>query len=56
MSNIDALARKAGELRGKGLRDEEIAEELHLSLETVRWLLARGARGGPPPGAAGKKD
>jgi len=49
MKNIDALAKKALEFKEKGLSDREIADELHLSGETVTWLLTRGMKGGEPP-------
>ena len=49
MKNIDTLAKKALEFKEKGLSDREIGDELHLSQETVTWLLTRGLRGGEPP-------
>ena len=49
MKNIDTLAKKALEFKEKGLSDREIGDELHLSQETVTWLLTRGMRGGEPP-------
>ena len=36
------LAEEAG-------KAEEIGDELHLSAETVTWLLTRGVKGGEPP-------
>ncbi len=49
MKNIDTLAKRALELKEKGLSDREIGDELHLSQETVTWLLTRGLKGGEPP-------
>jgi len=41
MSNIEELKRKALELREQGLRTGEIADELNVSQDTVRWLISR---------------
>ena len=49
MKSIDALVKKALEFKEKGLSDKEIGDELHLSPETVTWLLTRGMRGEAPP-------
>ncbi len=49
MKSIDAIAKKALEYKEKGLSEKEIADELHLSTETVTWLLTRGVKGGQPP-------
>ena len=49
MKSIDALVKKALEYKEKGLSDKEIGDELHLSPETVTWLLSRGVKGGAPP-------
>jgi orotate phosphoribosyltransferase len=49
MKSIDALVKKALEYREKGLSEKEIGDELHLSPETVTWLLTRGVKGGEPP-------
>lgn len=49
MKNIDALVKKAQAYREKGLSEKEIGDELHLSPETVTWLLTRGLRGGEAP-------
>jgi orotate phosphoribosyltransferase len=49
LKSIDALVKKALEYREKGLSEKEIGDELHLSPETVTWLLTRGVRGGEPP-------
>jgi len=49
VKNIDTLAKKAHDLKEKGLSDREIGDELHVSGETVTWLLTRGVKGGEPP-------
>ncbi len=49
MKSVDALAKKAAEFKQKGLSEKEIGDELHLSPETVTWLLTRGLKGGEPP-------
>ncbi len=49
MKSIDALVRKAMEYKEKGLSEKEIGDDLHLSSETVTWLLTRGVKGGAPP-------
>ena len=49
MKSIDALVKKAAEYEEKGLSEKEIGDELHLSPETVTWLLTRGVKGGEPP-------
>src|SRR2546426_585485 len=46
MKSIDALVKRAIEYKEKGLSDKEIGDELHLSPETVTWLLSRGVGGG----------
>jgi len=42
MKSIKELATRAFELRKKGLDTKEIAKELHLSTNTVEWLLTKG--------------
>ncbi len=49
MKDVNAIAKKALEYKEKGLSEKEIADELHLSPETVTWLLTRGVKGGEPP-------
>ena len=49
MKDVNAIAKKALEFKEKGLSEKEIADELHLSPETVTWLLTRGVKGGEPP-------
>jgi orotate phosphoribosyltransferase len=49
MKSVDSLAKKAAEYKEKGLSEKEIGDELHLSPETVTWLLTRGLKGGEAP-------
>jgi len=49
MKDVNAIAKRALEYKEKGLSEKEIADELHLSPETVTWLLTRGIKGGEPP-------
>jgi orotate phosphoribosyltransferase len=49
LKSIDALVKRAMEYREKGLSEKEIGDELHLSPETVTWLLTRGVKGEAPP-------
>ncbi|UCD92677.1 MAG: orotate phosphoribosyltransferase-like protein [Methanobacteriota archaeon] len=49
MKTLEALIEKALELKEKGLSEKEIGDELHLSLNTVTWLLVKGLKGGAPP-------
>ncbi len=49
MSTKEKLTNEVIQLREKGLSREEIAKELHLSEETVGWLLARGHEAEKPP-------
>ena len=49
MKSVDELASKAMEFKKRGLTEKEIGDELHLSPETVTWLLTRGIKGGEPP-------
>lgn len=42
MKSIDELAKQALELKNKGMPEKDIATELHLSTQTVQWLLSRG--------------
>lgn len=49
MKDVNAIAKRALEYKEKGLSEKEIADELHLSAETVTWLLTRGVKGGEPP-------
>ncbi len=49
MKDVNELVRKALAYKEKGLTEKEIADELHLSMDTVTWLLTRGVKGGEPP-------
>lgn len=49
MTSVKAWAEKAREMKEKGLSDREIAEELHLSPETIAWLLTRRESSEHPP-------
>lgn len=48
MVDVKELAANAKVLRRKGLGVREIADELHLSVDTVNYLLEYGAEGLPP--------
>ncbi|MGP6239010.1 orotate phosphoribosyltransferase-like protein [Cuniculiplasma sp. SKW4] len=41
MYSLEELYKKAVELKSKGMSDKEISTELHLSVNTVTWLLSR---------------
>jgi len=41
MKEIDILVKKAFKYKENGLTEHEIAEELNVSKETVKWLLSR---------------
>ena len=41
MYSLEELYRKAMELKSKGMSDKEISTELHLSVNTVTWLLSK---------------
>ncbi len=49
MSTTEKMTKQVLELREKGLSREDIAKELHLSEETVGWLLSRGKGTEKPP-------
>ncbi len=49
MKSINALIKKAKELKEKGMSEAEIGNELHLSTETINWLLTHGPTGEQPP-------
>jgi orotate phosphoribosyltransferase len=51
MKNIDALMEQALKFKENGLSEKEIATELHLSVDTVTWLLTRGFKKGEKPPA-----
>jgi orotate phosphoribosyltransferase len=59
MRNVNDLIEKATELRNRGLRAGEIADELNISRETATWLLTRTKKekeGGALATAAPPKD
>ncbi|MHB1492848.1 MAG: orotate phosphoribosyltransferase-like protein [Thermoplasmataceae archaeon] len=41
MNSIDELYKNALELKNKGMSDKEISTELHLSVNTITWLLGK---------------
>ncbi|MGP6294277.1 orotate phosphoribosyltransferase-like protein [Caldiplasma sukawensis] len=45
MYSIEELYKKAMELKTKGMSDKEISTELHLSVNTVTWLLSKDFTG-----------
>ncbi|MDG6219850.1 MAG: orotate phosphoribosyltransferase-like protein [Candidatus Thermoplasmatota archaeon] len=49
MTTVKVWAQKAQEMKEKGLSDREIAQELHLSPETITWLLTRRETTENPP-------
>ena len=49
MKSIEELAKRARELKERGLDTKEIATELHLSTTTVEWLLTKAIEEGPAP-------
>ena len=49
MATTEKMIKQVLELREKGLSREDIAKELHLSEETVGWLLSRGEGAEKPP-------
>ena len=48
MKDLNDLIKKAVELREKGLRSGEIADELNVSRETATWLLTRSTTSREP--------
>jgi orotate phosphoribosyltransferase len=49
MVEVKELAKRARALNEKGLSDRDVADELHLSVDTVRYLVEQGEDGGLPP-------
>jgi orotate phosphoribosyltransferase len=49
MKGIESIIDKALSLKAKGLTDTEIGDELHLSPNTINWLLTRKVKGEKPP-------
>ena len=41
MKSLEELYNRALELKNKGMSDKEISTELHLSVNTVTWLLSK---------------
>ena len=50
MTSVDELMKEALDLKSKGLTNNEISKELHLSLPTIDWLLTRKIKTEKPPG------
>jgi orotate phosphoribosyltransferase len=51
MPSVNDYAKMALDMKKKGLSDKEIADELHLSLDTVGWLLMKKKTKTAPPAA-----
>jgi orotate phosphoribosyltransferase len=49
MKGIDSIAKRALELKQSGMNDKEIARELHLSENTIVWLLTKGVKSQTAP-------
>lgn len=49
MVDVKELVKRAQALNAKGLNEREVADELHLSIDTVRYLVEQGEDGGLPP-------
>ncbi len=47
--DVKELVKRAQALNAKGLNEREVADELHLSIDTVRYLVEQGEDGGLPP-------
>jgi orotate phosphoribosyltransferase len=50
MTTVENLMKKAMDLKSKGLNNNEISKELHLSLPTIDWLLTQNIKKEKPPG------
>jgi orotate phosphoribosyltransferase len=50
MKNIEALIKKATELKSEGLVEGQISEELNVSSDTVTWLLTHAEKASAAPG------
>jgi orotate phosphoribosyltransferase len=50
MKSIEELAETAKQLKQKGMTDKDIATEMHLSLNTIIWLLSGESKIGKAPG------
>jgi len=49
MENVDSLVKRALELKEQGMSEHEIGRELHVSENTVVWLITRRVKGDKPP-------
>ncbi len=49
MVNVKELAKRALEYKERGLNEREIGDELHLSIDTIRYLLEEGMESTLPP-------
>jgi len=49
VENVDALVKRALELKQQGMSEHEIGRELHVSENTVVWLITRRVKGEKPP-------
>ena len=49
MEGIEKLVERALEMRKQGLTEKEIENELHLSQDTVQWLLSERVHSEKPP-------
>ncbi len=49
MKGIESIAKRAMELKKSGMNDKEIARELHLSENTIVWLLTKGVKSQTAP-------
>ncbi|MBI5001585.1 MAG: orotate phosphoribosyltransferase-like protein [Euryarchaeota archaeon] len=49
MENVDSLVKRALELKQQGMSEHEIGRELHVSENTVVWLITRRVKGEKPP-------
>jgi len=49
MKGIDKLVDKAKNLKERGLKEKEIADELNVSPDTITWLLTRDIKEEKPP-------
>lgn len=52
MKSIDSIAKRALELKQSGMNNKEIARELHLSENTISWLITKGVKSKKPEGDA----
>lgn len=50
MKSIDSIAKRALGLKQSGMNNKEIARELHLSENTISWLITKGVKSKPEKG------